>query len=160
MTALMLLALASCSLPVSKLSPYFIPPSLPQAPLLIGCDLSKMSDDTLRILSNKEVIAVNQDPLGTSGHLVAQNLETKVWAGPLSNGDVAMVLFNLGNSSATITADWKHISLLPNHLMPNQTVTVRDLWKHENLEDKAKGSVSATVPSHGVVMYRLTPIGD
>ena len=119
-----------------------------------------MSDDTLRILSNKEVIAVNQDPLGMSGYLVAQNLETEVWAGPLSNGDVAMVLFNLGNSSATITADWKHISLLPNHLMPNQTVTVRDLWKHENLEDKAKGSVSATVPSHGVVMYRLTPIGD
>ena len=114
--------------------------------------MTDMSDDTLRILSNKEVIDINQDPLGIAGHRVAQKSDTEVWAGPLSDGGVAVVLFNAGPSPATITADWSDI-----FLHPNQEVSVRDLWKLEDL-GKAVNSITATVPSHGVVMYRLTPI--
>ena len=110
-----------------------------------------MSADTLRILSNKEVIDINQDKLGVAGHRVAQKSDTEVWAGPLKDGGAAVVLFNVGPSPATITADWSDV-----FLHPNQTVAVRDLWKHEDL-GKAVNSVSATVPSHGVVMLRLTP---
>ena len=114
--------------------------------------MTKISDDALRILSNKEVIDINQDPLGKAGHRVAQKSDKEVWAGPLSDGGVAVVLFNPGPSPAAITADWSDV-----FLQPNQTVTVRDLWMHKDL-DKAFKSISATVPSHGVVMYRLTPL--
>ena len=122
-----------------------------QAPLLIGCDIPSMSDDTLRILTNSEVIAVNQDPKGVSGHRVMQDGDREVWAGPLDDGSVAVVLFNKGDSSVSITAQWKDI-----FLQPNQSATVKDLWAHKDMGSMT-GSVTATVASHGVVMYRITP---
>lgn len=54
-----------------------------KAPLLIGCDVTNMTSATFEILTNKEVIAVNQDPLGVQGHKVAKNGDLEVWAGPL-----------------------------------------------------------------------------
>ena len=122
-----------------------------QAPLLIGCDVVNMSDDTLRILTNSEVIAVNQDPKGVSGHRVMQDGHREVWAGPLYNGSIAVVLFNTGDTSTSITAEWKDI-----FLQQNQSATVRDLWAHKDMGSMS-GSVTATVASHGVVMYRITP---
>lgn len=123
-----------------------------QAPLLIGCDVEKMSDDTLRILTNDEVISISQDPLGKSGHRVKQVNSTEVWAGPLANGDVAVVLLNTGDSTATITASWSDIGW-----QNDQKATVRDLWAHNYLPDTKTGSVSASVASHAVVMYRISP---
>ena len=110
-----------------------------------------MDNDTFRILTNKEVIAVNQDPLGMSGRRVVQDGAGEVWAGPLSDKSVAVVLLNTGNSTITITANWKDLSL-----DEDQSAMVRDLWAHKDL-GTFKGSVHASVPSHAVVMYRITP---
>ncbi len=129
---------------------------LMKAPLLIGCDVRNMSSDTLRILTNSEVIAVNQDPLGEQGHKVKsvgkEGLEQEVWAGPLSDGAFAVLLLNKDTEVAQVTADWSDFGL-----DPSVEAKVRDLWQHKDL-GTMKGSVSVSVPSHGVAMYRITPI--
>ncbi|KAG6741166.1 hypothetical protein POTOM_056655 [Populus tomentosa] len=97
--------------------------ALAKAPLLIGCDVRTMSDETLEMLSNREVIAVNQDKLGVQGKKVKNNGDLEVWAGPLSNNKIAVVLWNRGSSRATVTAYWSDIGL-----DPTTTVNARDLW--------------------------------
>ena len=124
---------------------------LMKAPLLIGCDVSNMSDDTLRILTNKEVIAINQDKLGVQGNKKKSDNDLEVWAGPLDGGCFAAVLVNRGNTTASITADWSDIGL-----DPNKQATVRDLWQMKDLGTMT-GRVTASVPSHGVAMYKITP---
>jgi len=128
---------------------------LAKAPLLVGCDITKMSADTLNILTNAEAIAINQDALGVQGHRVAStpgsggNLE--VWAGPLSGGNYAVILFNRSSVKATITARWADIGL-----NSGVTAQARDLWLHQNV-GSFTGSYSASVASHGVVFLKLTP---
>lgn len=122
-----------------------------QAPLLIGCDVVNMDNDTFRILTNEEIIAVNQDPLGKSGRRVARDGNKEVWAGPLSDQSVAVVLLNTGPNTTIITANWTDLSL-----GSGQSAKVRDLWAQEDL-GIYKGSVEVTVPSHAVAMYRITP---
>jgi len=125
--------------------------ALMKAPLIIGCNLATMDNDTLMILTNSEVIAVNQDPLGIQGNLVNTNGTSQVWAGPLVGGVEAVILFNLGNDNATVTAyfvDWGWAD--------TTEVSVRDIWAHNNI-GTATGSFSASVESHGVVFVILTP---
>ncbi|KAF2312547.1 hypothetical protein GH714_035032 [Hevea brasiliensis] len=98
--------------------------ALAKAPLLIGCDVRSMSNETYEILSNKEVIAVNQDKLGVQGKKVKKDGDLEVWSGPLSDGKVAVVLWNRGSSKATVTAHWTDIGLQPTAL-----VDARDLWQ-------------------------------
>ena len=81
----------------------------PQAPLLIGCDIQSMSNDTLSILSNEDVIAISQDPLGKQGHKMKTMDTNEIWAGPLANGDIAAILLNRGDNKWTITAKWSDI---------------------------------------------------
>ncbi|VAI31249.1 unnamed protein product [Triticum turgidum subsp. durum] len=97
--------------------------ALVKAPLIIGCDVSSMSPETKDILSNQNVIAVNQDKLGVQGRKVQQDGELEVWAGRLSRGRVALVLWNRGPAEASITASWSNIGL-------NQSAVVdaHDLW--------------------------------
>ncbi|THG13173.1 hypothetical protein TEA_028724 [Camellia sinensis var. sinensis] len=125
--------------------------ALAKAPLIIGCDIRSMDSDTFQLLSNKEVIAVNQDKLGVQGKKVNKNGDLEVWAGPLSGKRVAVVLWNRGESNATITADWKDIGL-----KPSTVVDARDLWKHSttaSIQDQLKAGVDA----HACKMYILTP---
>ncbi|KAK1257100.1 Alpha-galactosidase [Acorus gramineus] len=103
--------------------------ALAKAPLLIGCDIRSMSNETLGLLKNSEVIAVNQDPLGVQGKKVKKSGDLEVWAGPLKNGRVAMVLWNRGFTQASITVYWSDIGLGSSTI-----VDARDLW--------AKGYVS------------------
>ncbi|XP_076885936.1 alpha-galactosidase-like [Bidens hawaiensis] len=126
--------------------------ALAKAPLLVGCDVRSMSNETYEILSNREVIAVNQDSLGVQGKKVKKNGDLEVWAGPLSHNKVAVVLWNRGSSTTKITAYWSDIGL-------NQTtfVTVRDLWAKRNYGRLAKGWITATVESHACKMYVLIP---
>jgi alpha-galactosidase len=128
---------------------------LVKSPLLIGCDVTKMSADTQNILTNKEVIAVNQDKLGVQGKKVASTAgnggKLDVWAGPLEGNAHAAVLFNRGSVAASITAHWTDIGLTA-----TAKANVRDLWAHKDL-GAFTGSYTATVPSHGVVMIKLTP---
>lgn len=124
--------------------------ALAKAPLLIGCDVRAMSQQTMGILSNSEVIAVNQDSLGVQGKKVQSSNGLEVWAGPLSNNRKAVVLWNRQGYQATITAQWSSIGL------PSSTaVTARDLWAHSSFS--AQGQLSASVPPHDCKMYVLTP---
>ena len=84
-----------------------------KAPLLIGCDVWNMSNDTFRILTNSEVIAINQDPLGIQGNKVKSDGTRDVWASPLADGSFAVLLLNRGNVTTTITANWNDFGLDP-----------------------------------------------
>lgn len=125
--------------------------SLMKAPLLIGCDLSKMSSDTLRILTNPEVIAVNQDKMGVQGEKLGSLSSVEVWGGPLDGGSFVMVLLNKGLVETTITGLWADIGL-----DSSRSAMVRDLWKRQDLGVMTNG-VSDDVPSHGVMMYKISP---
>lgn len=132
--------------------------ALMKAPLLIGCDVRNMTTETLGILSNKEVIAVNQDPLGIQGRKVSAEGPDdcrQVWAGPLSGNRLVMALWNRCLETATITAKWEVLGL-----DATVEVSIRDLWKHEDLSESAVKTFKAEVESHGCEMYILTPIKE
>jgi len=123
-----------------------------KSPLLIGCDVTKMSAETLAILTNKEVIALSQDQLGVQGHMVSASGSAQIWAGPLSNGDVGLILFNRGASAQNITVTWtEHLGM-----QPDTTMSIRDLWAHKDL-GTFTNTYSAVVNSHASQTLRLTP---
>lgn len=119
------------------------------APLIAGNDLANMTPEIRDILTNREVIAVDQDPLGVQGKLIAKNGDSEVYARPLKDGGRAIVLLNRSKETATISIDWQALGYPADF-----SLSVRDLWAHKDLP-KAKGRFSAPVPSHGVVMIRL-----
>ena len=124
---------------------------LMKAPLLIRCDLTNIDNESLRILTNKEVIAVNQDKLGVQGNKKKSDGTLEVWSGPLDGGSIAVVLVNRGAAAANVTAEWDDIDLDKDH-----EATVRDLWGLNDIGVK-KGSLTTKVDSHGVAMYKITP---
>ncbi|GLJ35473.1 hypothetical protein SUGI_0713450 [Cryptomeria japonica] len=128
--------------------------ALMKAPLLIGCDVRSLNNRTLKILSNEEVIAVNQDTLGIQGRKVSQQANLEVWAGPLANRRISVILWNRSLSRATITVHWKDIGL-----HPSVTAKVRNLWRHRDLAALHKGSLTASVKPHACKMYILTIVG-
>lgn len=123
-----------------------------KAPLLIGCDVTSIGSDTLAILSNPDVIAVNQDSLGVQGKKVNENGSLEVWAGPLSGNRVVVALWNRGDSESLITAQWSDIGL-----SSSSVVQVRDLWEQQDLSSSYQGSLSAQVGTHSVKMFVLNP---
>ena len=121
------------------------------APLAAGNDLRTMSPEIHDILTNKEVIAVDQDPLGIQGRRVRRDGALDVWVKQLKDGSRAVVLLNRGTAGQTMTVDWEDLGY-PAHL----GATVRDLWSHQDL-GKFTGKFSAPVASHGVVMVTVKP---
>ena len=121
--------------------------SLLAAPLLIGSDLSKLDPFTLDALSNDEVINVDQDPLGIQGNRRAKDGDLEVWAKPLSDGTLAVGLFNRGTNSAPVVARWSDLGLTGKQ-------AVRDLWQKKDL-GAFTDSFTATVPGHGVVLVKV-----
>jgi alpha-galactosidase len=117
------------------------------APLISGNDVRNLSDDTKAILLNKDVIAVDQDPMGTEGSRVSKDGDSEVWARPLAKGAYAIALFNRGSAPANISVKWSDVKL-------SGSLKVRDLWAHSDLGKKADG-YSAQIPSHGVAMIRV-----
>jgi alpha-galactosidase len=118
------------------------------APLLIGSDLRKASAETMKILTNKEVIAVDQDKLGIQGAPISTDGGRDVFVKPLAGGDKAVALFNETNSPQRITTSANAIG------MPAAPAyRVRDLWAHTTRE--TAGTVTAVVPAHGTVMLRI-----
>ncbi|KAG6777002.1 hypothetical protein POTOM_016800 [Populus tomentosa] len=126
--------------------------ALMKAPLLIGCDVQSASHETLRILGNKEVIDVNQDPLGVQGRKIRAKAGLEIWAGSLSRKRVAVVLWNRSGSRAPITVGWREIGL-----SPYNPVVVRDLWTHSFVSMRKLHGLTAYVASHACKMYILTP---
>jgi alpha-galactosidase len=121
------------------------------APLMAGNDLSAMKPEIREILTNREVIAVDQDALGVQARRVSKDGDLEVWARPLADGGRAVVLLNRGKAPAKIAVNWEALGYPP-HL----SAAVRDLWLHQDLP-RAKGGFSAEAPSHGVVMVRIEP---
>ena len=121
------------------------------APLMAGNDLRTMSGEIKEILTNREVIAVDQDPLGLQGRRVKREGDQEVWSKQLADGGRAVVLFNRGAQAAQLSVSWTEIGYPQN--LPAQ---VRDLWAAKDL-GKMSGKFTAEVPSHGVVMITVKP---
>ena len=121
--------------------------ALTAAPLLAGNDVRSMTDATKAILMNKEVIAVDQDALGKQASPV-KNGDLETWVKPLADGSVAVGVVNLGAAAAQATVKASDLGL-------KNVKTSRDLWAHSDVKF-ADGAYAATVPSHGVVMLRVS----
>jgi alpha-galactosidase len=117
------------------------------APLLAGNDLSKMNQETLDILTNKDVIAVDQDAKGVQGRRVAQEGPLEVWAKPLADGSIAVGLFNRGESTNPVTLNFKDVGA-------RSSVRLRDLWQHKDL-GSFTGSYTSDVPRHGAILLKV-----
>ncbi|MGH8179643.1 MAG: glycoside hydrolase family 27 protein, partial [Steroidobacteraceae bacterium] len=121
------------------------------APLIAGNDLQRMSAATRATLTNREVIAVDQDALGIEGRRVWKDGDAEIWARPLTGGSEAVVLLNRGARPLSIRLDWSALGL-PAYL----PLRFRDLWQHEDLP-VAKGSLTLPVAPTSVRMLRETP---
>ena len=120
------------------------------APLLAGNSITTMSSTTRSILTNSEVIAVDQDPLDLQAIKVSEpSIGLQVWSKVLSgSGQRAVALLNRTGSTANITVKWSDIDL-------TGSAQVRDLWAHSNLGSFST-NYTASVPSHGVVMLKIS----
>jgi alpha-galactosidase len=122
------------------------------APLLAGNDIRSMSETTKAILTNADVIAVDQDPLGKQGTVVATpgaNLE--VWSKELSGTNIRAVgLLNRSEAAASMTVQWSAIGI------PAGAATVRDLLNQQDLGSSTDSYTASSVPRHGMVMLKVT----
>jgi alpha-galactosidase len=123
------------------------------APLIIGTDLRKASADTLAILGKKDVIAIDQDRLGVQASVVASSGGLMALDKPLSNGDRAIALYNSTDSLATVS-----VPSSATGLRAARAYRLQDVWSGSVLE--AKSTISASVPAHGTVVYRVRPVAD
>lgn len=118
------------------------------SPLLIGCDLTKLDDFTLNLLTNDEVLDVSQDPLGRQAGRVSKQGEMEVWAKDLEDGSKAVGIFNRGEDEGAGSVKWSELGLSGKH-------AVRDLWRQKDL-GKFADQFQATVPRHGVVLVKVS----
>ncbi len=118
------------------------------APLLAGNDLSKMTPSTLALLTNREVIAVDQDPLGRQGDRVSAVGPTEIWSKPLSNGAQAVGLFNRADTEETIT-------FRPHDIGFAKGFKLRDLWQGKDL-NVTGDSYTVTVPAYGAILLKVS----
>lgn len=126
--------------------------SIMAAPLLIGSDLRKASPETFEIIGNKEVIAVDQDPLGKQGKVLSSQDGRWVVAKEMKDGSRTVALFNETGTAQSIATSAKAVGL------PDADgYTLRDLWQHKSYN--TAGKIAATVPAHGTVLLRVTADG-
>jgi alpha-galactosidase len=119
------------------------------APLMAGNNIQTMKPEIKNILTNKEVIAVDQDRMGRQGRRVRKDGDKEVWVKPLSDGSSAVILFNRGTSATDITVNWTDLDRAA-----TLGATVRDLWAKKDL-GKFTGKFTAKVAPHGVVMVKI-----
>lgn len=121
---------------------------LMSVPLLLGCDMTKLDDFTLSLLTNDEVIAVNQDPLGKQAVIISQNGDLGVMAKDMEDGSKAAGLFNLAdNGTQPVVIKWSDLHISGRYI-------VRDLWRQKDL-GTFEGEFKSDVASHGVVLVSL-----
>ena len=130
------------------------------APLIAGNDLRNMTEYTRTILTNKEVIAVDQDTLGIQGYKFISEDGLETWLRPLSGGDWAVCFMNRSDVTRNVEHDWTKEYVqdgFSNRIMDckKDVYTIRDLWKHKEAGNTTKNFITQ-VPSHDVVMLRLT----
>ncbi len=123
--------------------------SLISAPLIAGNDIRNMSPETLEILTNKEVIAVNQDPMGVQGSRYVKQGNNEIWAKPLHDGSWAVVLFNRNRLPRNISFKWSDLKL------DWDVAQVRDLWKKQDL-GIFKTTFGTKVEGRSAVMIKIS----
>jgi alpha-galactosidase len=125
--------------------------SIMPSPLMFGGIPDRLPGDdwTIALLTNEEVLAVNQDALGSRGRRVSQQGRTEIWARDLSGGRMAVALFNRGSQDATMTVTLSELGI-------DGTAAVRDLWRKQDVA-AAASEVSANVPWESALMYTVTP---
>ena len=146
------------------------------APLILGNDITNMTPETLATITNKDVIAIDQDPLGIQGLRLKNEGDLQYWFKPLADGDWAFCILNIGEEPVTVDIDWASLEVndaLSGRCTNFATVNynVKDLWnaaaKPFTTLVKGKGKLrkqlvpnpaTAVVPSHDVVLYRLSPL--
>ena len=138
--------------------------SLLSAPLLIGCPIEQLDAFTLNLLTNDEVIEINQDPLGKPARLLTDENGVQIWAKPLEDGSISVGLFNIANFAKTpetyfrwgdekaknYTFDFTKIGLKGKYKL-------RDVWRQKDL-GTFNGSFNTEIRHHGVVMLRMFPV--
>ena len=136
------------------------------APLILGNDLSKMTDETRAIILNKKVIAIDQDKLGVQGLRYKTEGDIEYWFKPLEGGDWAFCLLNRGTEPVECNINWQDYNLTDDevsHLSTSFdaiTYNIENLWELNAKKAKVgntKKALKVTVPGHDVAMYRLTP---
>jgi hypothetical protein len=123
------------------------------SPLVFGGNPTRLSGDawSSALLTNDEVLAVNQDAAGTHAKRIAQQGSTEVWARDLLGGRKAVALFNRGTDDATVSVTFSQLGI-------SETPEVRDLWNRQDVAGTTTG-ISANVPHEGALMYTLSPPG-
>ena len=121
--------------------------SLLSAPLLIGCDLTRLDDFTLNLLTNDEVIAIDQDPLGKAALPGVKNENYVIMVKDMEDGSKAVGLFNLTENDLKITAPWSALKL-------SGKQNVRDVWQQKDL-GTFSDKFESMVPRHGVVLVKI-----
>ena len=120
------------------------------APLIAGNDLRDMTATTIEILTNPEVIAIDQDALGLQGKPVGVSTTLEVWSKPLSGKDTfAVALLNRTDAPADITVTWSTLGL------PSGSARVRDLWAKQDRGSSSNQYTATQVPSHGVALLKI-----
>ena len=120
--------------------------SLGSSPLMLGNNLPDTDAATLALLTNDEVLALDQDALGIAAKRVSQKDGLEVWVKDLKDGTKAIGLFNRSAADATVTLNWADAGLTGNQ-------TLRDLWQHKDLGSFDQ-TYSCSVPTHGVVLLK------
>jgi alpha-galactosidase len=118
------------------------------SPLLIGCDMPKMTPFTVSLFSNDEVLAVNQDSLGKQGYRAKQDGQGDIWVKPLDDGSWAVAFFNHGETAADVSVQWADLKL-------TGAQTVRDLWRQKDLGSQATG-YTVNVAPHGAELFKVS----
>ena len=117
------------------------------APLILGCDLEKLDDFTLSLLTNDEVLDVDQDSLGKPARRFLRDGHFEVWVKELADGSKAVGFFNRGRQEIKTTVNWRQLGI-------KDMQTIRDLWRQKTLGEFNK-SFPVTVPPHGVVLVKM-----
>lgn len=120
------------------------------SPLIAGNDIRSMSADVTSVLTNPDVLAINQDAAGRQAERVVDNGTTEVWRKVMSDNSVAVALLNRGDSAATISTTAAQVNA-----PAAGSYTLTDVWSKG--VRNTTSSISSTVPAHGVVMYRVKP---
>jgi len=124
--------------------------SMLAAPLFLGTDIGALSDAEVALLTNQELVDIDQDPLGKQARRISNGDGLQVWTRELADGDLAVALLNTTGSSATISTS------LPALGAEDDVYVARDVWSHTDLYNTA-AAISATVPAYETALYRLSP---
>lgn len=123
------------------------------SPLLLGNDLTQMSEGTIEIITNKDIIALNQSPFVYQARRLVDFGEQEVWAKPListMSGEIAVALLNRSKNSETIIVNLKSVGL-----DASKSYTIKDLWTKESFSSSTKTEISMKVEGHGVVVLKI-----